>query len=430
MPVSKAINSKSSVSQNKFHGWLSLAGVMLAYGGICGTMTYAYGVFLPAMSETFHWSRSSLSGPYTLYMVIGGMLGPLAGFTIARFGARKNIIFCNVFAALGLVGMSQVSELWHVYLFFGFMGGIAIAFAEYLPVTTIINNWFVRRRSLAMGLLFTSGGAAGFLFPPLISWFISGAGWRLSWLFLAGIHLLLTVILAGALIRSTPEELGQLPDGSSQNSWIDKLTFLSSKPVYSTPVDWTLGEALRSPALWMLIALFSVILFVLTLLTTHQVAYLQDLNFSPMTAAYALGLMLGTSIIGRNVCGVLGMRFEGRYLAAVFLTLMLLGILSLMHAKGITFVYLYSVFMGIGFGGMIVLLPNMIGAYFGRANYPYISGWTMPVVTLAFAGSPVLAGFFYDTTGTYTIPFGIAAVLLFACVILALFTRPPVKTAE
>jgi len=417
----------SGQQHDKFHGWLTLVGVMLAYGGICGSVTYAYGVFLPSMSETFGWSRSSLSGPYTLFVVIGGILSPLAGFTIARFGARKNIIFCNIFAALGLLGMSRVDELWHIYLFFGFMGGLGIAFAEYLPLTTIINNWFVRRRSFAMGLLFTSGGIAGFVFPPLIGWLISCVGWRVSWILLAFVHVLLAAILAGAFIRNTPEELGQIPDGSAENIWLDRLTFLSTKQVYSTPVDWTLGEALRAPALWMLIVLFSVILFVLMLLTTHQVAYLQDLNYSPITAASALGLMLGVSIIGRIVCGILGMRFEGRYLAAIFLACMCLGVLSLMNARGIVFVYLYSILTGIGFGGIIVLLPNMIGAYFGRTHYPRISGWTIPVVTLAGAVSPVMAGFFYDATETYLMPFGISAALLFVCVFVALRLRPPVK---
>lgn len=417
--------SASGLKQTKFHGWLTLLGVMLAYGGICGNITYAYGVFLPSMGETFHWSRSSLSGPYTLFLIIGGMLGPLAGFTIARFGARRNIIFCNIFAAFGLLGMSHVSELWHVYLFFGFMAGIGIAFGEYLPVTTVINNWFIRRRSFAMGLLFVSGGAAGFIFPPLISWLISGTGWRWTWVCLAATHVLLTVILAGILIRSTPEDRGQVPDGSAESIWLDKLNFSSSAQVYSTPVDWSLGDALRTPALWMLIVIFSVILFVLTLLTTHQVAYLQDLGYSPMASASALGLMLGTSIVGRIVCGVLGMRFDGRYLAAVFLACMLLGIFSLMNSRGITFVYLYSILTGIGFGGMIVLLPNLIGGYFGRTNYPRIAGWTMPVVTLVCAGSPIMAGFFYDATGTYSMPFGIAAALLFGCIIVALFTHPP-----
>jgi MFS family permease len=95
--------------------------------------------------------------------------------------------------------MSQVGEIWQVYLFFGVMGGMGLAFGEFIPVTTIVNHWFIRKRPLAMGLVFASGGLGGFLMPPLISSFISGWGWRWAWVGLAVIHLSLAVILGGLL---------------------------------------------------------------------------------------------------------------------------------------------------------------------------------------------------------------------------------------
>lgn len=353
-------------------------------------------------------------------------MGPLAGMTVAKFGARKNIVFFNVIAALGLFGMSQVRSIWHVYLFFGLMAGLGIAFGEFIPITTVVNNWFVRRRSIAMGLLFASGGLGGFILPPLISRLISGLGWRWAWVFLAGNHLLLTAVLGGTLIRSRPEDVEQQPEKAPEVAGPTHLRQPSSHGrIYQTPKDWTVEAALRSPALWMLMVLFSIILFVTGLLTTHQVAYLQDLNYSPLISATALGLMIGMSIIGRLSCGLLGMRFEGRYLAASFLGSMGLGILALMNARGISFVYLYSILTGIGFGGMIVLMPNLIGAYFGRTHYSRIIGWTIPIVTVISAGGPILAGFLYDTTGNYFLPLALAAAFIFAGIPIALMARPP-----
>ena len=414
------------VEQQRFYGWISLIGVMAAYAGLCGNITYAYGLFLPAMSETFHWSRSALSGPYVLFFLLGGLLGPVAGMTVARFGPRKNIIGFNIVAALGLFGMSQINTIWQIYLFFGVMGGLGIAFGEFIPLTTVINNWFIRRRSMAMGLFLASGGIGGFAFPPLISKLISGLGWRWAWVILAGQHLLLPVILGGILVRNRPEDIGRHPDAISDLTDQTSLNHPAHhKPVYQTPVDWTVKEAMRTPALWMIIALFSVILFVTNMLTTHQVAYLQDLNFSSLVSATALGLMLGMSILGRLACGLLGLRFEGRHLAVFFLACMGAGIICLMHARGILFIHLYSILTGIGFGGMIVLMPNLFGAYFGRTHFPRIIGWTAPVVTLISAGSPALAGFLYDATGNYFIPFSIAVAFVVTGIILALLIRPP-----
>jgi len=424
------MSHSSATRQSHFSGWITLAGVMLAYGAICGNVTYAFGVFLPSMSESFGWSRSALSGPYTLFLIIGGMLGPLAGFTIARFGARKNIVLGNIIAALGLLGMSQIREIWHVYLFFGMMGGLGLAFSEFLSVTTVINHWFIRKRSLALGFLFASGGVGGVFLPPLISFLMSGFGWRWTWAILAGIHLLLGVVLAGLFIRNTPEEEGQFPDGHASQEQLEQSYLSSTTHVYHTREDWSVRDALSTPVLWILLVLFSVLLFTTTMLTTHQVAYLQDLKYSPMVSATALGLMLGMSILGRILSGILGMRFKGRHLAAVFMACLGLGLLSLMNARDIYFVYLYSILTGLGFGGMIVLLPHTMGAYFGRRHFSQIVGWTTPVVTLASAVSPMLAGFLYDATGSYFLPFAVTTGLIFACCFLSLAARPPRRPAH
>jgi len=403
---------------------------MLAYCGVCGDITYAYGVFLPEISDTLNWSRSALSVPYTVFIIVAGMLGPVAGIAVSRFGARKNIIFSNIIAVLGLLGMSQVREIWQVYLFFSIMAGVGIAFGEFIPTTTVVNNWFIRRRSLAMGLLFASGGLGGFALPPLISFLISGLGWRWAWVCLAGIHLLLAVVLGGILIRSRPEDIGQVPDGTSGTSRQTNVNIPNPRPVYQTTLDWKVSDALRTPALWLMMVMFSATWFATNMLTTHQVAYLQDMLFSPMMSATALGLMIGMSIIGRLICGALGMRFEGRYLAAIFLAGMALGIIALMYARGVPFIYLYSILTGIGFGGMVVLMPNLFGAYFGRTNYPRIIGWTTPIATLVSAGSPALAGLLYDITGRYFLPFAIAATFISVSIVFALLAHPPRHPSE
>ena len=90
-------------------------------------------------------------------MMMGGFLGPLAGLAIGRFGVRKIVVFFNIIVVLGLLGLSRMTEPWQLYLFFGLMGGLGMGFAEYLSVTTIINNWFVRHRSLR--LFYTSNAA-------------------------------------------------------------------------------------------------------------------------------------------------------------------------------------------------------------------------------------------------------------------------------
>ncbi len=399
---------------------------MLVYFGMCGHVFYAYGVFLPPMCEEFGWSRSTLSGPYTVFMIAEGLLGPLIGISIVRFGARKNIIIGNLIAALGLLGMSLVREVWHVYLLFGALIGGGASFGVFIATTTIVNNWFMKRRSLAMSLLISAGGIGGFILPPLISWSISSLGWRLSWVCLAGMHMVLVVVIGGILVRNRPEELGQAPDRRviKATQEVDTGSPGLSR-VYQTPVDWKVGDALRTRALWLLMLFQVAAMFTLGILTLHQVAYLQDLGFSPMTSASALGLLVGMSIAGRLLCGALGIRFEGRYLAAICLVGMIAGLIVLMNVKAVPFIFLYAILTGISYGGVLVLGPALFGAYFGRTHYAQIMGWTAPVGIVFGAGSPLLAGFIHDITGGYLPAFLIAIALLGVGLAAALLARPP-----
>jgi MFS family permease len=417
--------------QRSFYGWTALAGAMLVSFGMVGSTITSYGVFLPVMCQQLEWSRSALSGPYTAFWAVVGVLGPVAGISISRFGSRKNILFGNLAIVLGLLAMSLTSEVWQVYLFFSIMAGTGQGFGTFIAMTTVANNWFVRRRSLAMGLLTAAGGIGGLTLPPFISRLISSVGWQLAWVYLASIHAVLVLFVAGLLIRNKPEDLGQLPDGGDNEG--DKEPGAGDpalRRVYQTAVDWRVSNALRTPALWLIVTFVSAHLFSLNFITLHQVAYLQDLGFSPMTAATTVGVLAGMSVIGQLLCGTLGIRFEGRYLTAACLVSFAIGLTILMNARALPFVYLHTVLSGIGYGGLIMLQPVLIGAYYGRAHYSRIIGWTVPVTTIFSSVSPVLAGLIYDAVGSYTPSFIISIILLGVGLVCALLARPPRPPAE
>ena len=147
-----------------FYGWIALTGVALIAFAVGGVFTYSYGVFLPVMIAEFGWSRAITSVGLTIGMLAFGLPGPLTGALINRFGSRINMVLGCLLCALGLVGMSLANEVWHVYLFYG-LAGLGAGVGGFLTCTTVANNWFVRRRSLAMGIFSASAGLGGFAFP-------------------------------------------------------------------------------------------------------------------------------------------------------------------------------------------------------------------------------------------------------------------------
>ncbi len=414
------------LKQQRFYGWLALAGAMLAICSTLGNVVIAYGVFLPNMSDDLGWSRSFLSAPYTAFWIVMGLLGPLVGISVVKFGPRRNMIFGNIVIVLGALGMSRVSEIWQVYLFYSVLMGAGQSFGSFIAANSIITNWFVRRRALAISLISASGGVGGLIFSPLLGWIISIQGWRPAWMYVSGIHLLLAVVAGGLLVRNNPEDMGQTPDGRAEDPTIESE---SENPahsrVYQTPVDWKTGDALRTRAFWLTLAFASTTMFTLNFLTIHQVAYLQDLGYAPITAATVAGLLAGMSIIGQLASGALGTRYEIRHIAAVCLIGIAVGIAILMNARILPLIYLHTVITGISCGGIIVALPILFGAYFGRTHYARILGFTTPVTTIFSAGSPLLAAFIFDNYGSYIPVFIIALILLGAGFICALLDKPP-----
>jgi len=385
-------------------------------------------VFLPYIDETFPWNRAALSGPFSLFIVLMGLLGPLVGASVTRFGAKKNIIFGNLVIVLGLAGMSLIKDIWQVYLFYGVLIGGGFAFGMFLPLTTIANDWFVKRRSLAMSLLLTSGAIGGFTFPPLVTWLISSSSWQSAWLYLAIMHLVVAVGVAGMLIKNKPEDIGQAPDGEVAQ---DVQEVEPSQPapsrIHQTPLDWKAREALSTRAFWMILVFAVANEFLLNMLSAHQVSYLRHLEFSPMVAAGTLSLFVGLSIVGRLGVGVLGNRFEGRHMAAACLGMFIIGIIILMNVKTLPSIYLYvyALLSGASYGGLLVVGPAMFGAYYGQAHYAQILGWHMPLVTLLGAAGPLLAGLIYESAGSYIPAFVVALALLGAGLGCALLAQPP-----
>ncbi len=396
---------------------------MLVYFCGCGTVFYAYGVFVPSIIGEYGWSSTVVSGAFSLFFLLGGLAGPLIGASIVRFGPRVNIIIGNALAAFGLAGLYFATQPWHLYLFFGVLVGLGIGFGLFAATTAVANNWFIRRRSLAMALTVASGGLGGLAFPPLIALLISATGWHAAWLVLAAIQLVLAVVVGGVLlIRDRPEDLGQLPDGMAAGVVLDRA---APSPVYHTPVDWDAKQAMRRRTTWLLVILGAANIFALNMMTVHQVKYLVDIEIDPVVAATAFGLLPGMSILGRLGFGALAGRIEPRYLATICLAIQAVAVIILMNATSLPLVYLYSVLFGICYGGLILAHPTMIGAYYGRAHYAQILGWLLPIVTVIGAIAAPLAGAVHDATNTYTLAFVVVIAFCALGAVCAFWARPP-----
>ena len=149
-----------------FYGWFALAGVMLVIFTVGGIFNNSFGVLLPAIINEYGWSRAVTAGALSIGIMAFGLPSPLYGILVARFGPRFTLILGNLLAALGIAGVCLVREVWHLYLLY-ILVGLGGGFGGYISCTTVANNWFVKKRSLALGIFVAAAGLGGFVFPPL-----------------------------------------------------------------------------------------------------------------------------------------------------------------------------------------------------------------------------------------------------------------------
>lgn len=411
-----------AASNTKFYGWIAVCGAIIANTAFGGCVLYSLGVFLPNMCTDLSASRSSLSLSFTIFGIMMGLSGPAVGLAITRFGARKSMVLGNLVVGICLICMYFITEIWHIYILFFI--GIGCGFGAFIPNTTIASNWFRKKRTLAISLVTSAAGLGGFVFPMLISWLISSTGWRWSWVVIGFTYLILASLIPAILVRNKPEDLGQVPDGIAGNQ-SDEGTKTGALSAHITEVEWATRDAVRTRAFWMIIVFTTISSFILTIMSTHEVAYLQDIGFPAMIAASGLSIMMMISIPGKLLFGALGIKFESRYLGIAGMISWIIGVTLLINANTVPIMYISSIFNGIGYGGNAVLFPIFVSSYFGRKNYQQIIGWMQPVTLVISTTGSVVAGYIYDVTSSYLWAFLIALFLLTIGIISAVLATPP-----
>ncbi len=414
----------SSAQPRKFYGWKALAITAVMYFAMTGLLLYSFPVFLPFLCDAFGWSRASVSWANSLAMIVAGIASPLAGLLITRFGARFVIVIGSLLSILCFVFVSFHTRLWELYFAYGAFLGIGCCFCGILAMTTIANKWFVKKRSLALSILLTAGGLGGLVMVPFIMELIERFGWRHAYLVIAAIVFLLLAILPAVFVKNQPEDLGQVPDGISDPE--KEIPEVSAKSLYSTPVDFTAAEALRSPAFWLLTVFGTAHLVGMQGYMQHQVAFLMDIDISSSMAAAAYSVFVGVSAVGRLSLGFLGLKYHTRNLAIIAMLLLISGMTLLLWAKTLPMVFLCNSIIGMGMGASIVAMMNIVPLYFGRTHYPKIMGYVMPfLAVIGSFGSPA-TGWIRDITGSYILAWKLAILVLIISLVSLIFARAPI----
>jgi MFS family permease len=412
-----------------FYGWWLIFFLWVVYTIPIGFAFYSPVVLYPFMIEGMGWSRGEIMFGSTAIVLLFGLTGPLAAWMIGRFGARFTLVTGGIILAIATLLMGLIGHVYPVYLVLSLFVGLGAALASLIPVQTVIVSWFNIRRALAMGLVMGGGAIGGFLAPQIISTVVEAANgnWRIGW-FIIAMASVVGMVVAIITVRNQPSDISQHPDGLPPHE-TEAVASGSSRPTrtYRTPVDWNLRDALKSPALWLLVGGVACSFFLWQLILSQGPLHLQDRGFDPAMAAFFYSLAIGLSIVGRFAIAAVGDIIETRFLLAFGVFFILLGgiLFWFVSPVAVWTAYLYPLLAGFGFGIAYVCVPTIIGNYWGYPAFASIMGIESPIVMSFSAAAAPLAGFLYDLQGSYFTIMIISWILAAIGFVATLLCKPP-----
>ena len=308
------------------------------------------------------------------------------------------------------------------YLAFGVVAAIGVNCLGFAVHTAYVPNWFIRNRGLAFGIV-TAGTGLGNVMVGGYHGFIQSLGWRGAYVALAVIAVAVIIPITLFIIKKTPQEKGQLPDGltkapgpeaaAAREKMMDALIVDKEW----TSVDWTLGKALKTSRLWFMFLWFATFSFSLNLVFIHQPVYTRGLGFSPALAAGLFSLCGLTMMIGQLGLGFVSDRLGREMTSTIFSVGMIAGIASLWAAgPGSPFLLygwaiLFGLFLG---GGSPIGFAGLADMFFGR-NYGAINGFCLLGFGIGGFFGPWLGGKIFDVTNSYALAFAVSMVAMVLC---------------
>ena len=412
--ITRETNQSPNSKPRVFYGYIVVVAAFFIFLVSFG-LYYSFGVFLPPLLTEFGWTRAVTSGAFSLSLIISGVLSVVMGGLNDRFGPRVVVTLCGFLFSLGHFLMSQISAQWQIYLFYGVLIGIGMG-GIWVPLLSTIARWFVRRRSMMTGIAASGIGIGGLIAAPLISRLITAFDWRLSYIMVGSIALLV-MVLTSQFLKRDPISTGQLPYGGNEGG--EKTSAFETN-------SFSLKLAVQTTQFRLVFVMFFSIGFSIFSVTVHIVPHAIEMGISAVSAANILAVMSGMSIIGTYVLGGVGDRMGNRWIYIIGCIMMSAALFWLVPAKEVWMLYLFGVVNGFALGMGVGESP-LIAELFGLSSHGLILGVAHLGFTIGGAVGPVVTGHIFDITGGYQPAFLVSAVFCVFSTILVSIIRPTKK---
>ena len=414
-----------------FYGWWVLG--IISFMAALNNAFFDKGpaLFLIPVGVSLGLNRATSSLIFSLGRSEGAVNGPVVGYLVDRFGARKMMVIGTILAGIGFIIFAWAPNLWVfalAYLAFVSLGA-TMAFQD--SATSMVNMWFSRYRVRAMSIREASGNLGSTILIPLMTLVIAVYDWRLA-AFLGGLAYLVVILPLIPLLKESPESIGLLPDGADRDAVQGARAAAGqtgSSEVqrlrrYYDGAEFRVREALRTSSFWYLLTgtMFRQVSRVG--IDLHYVAILQWKDLDLSVAALIFTLRLGMNVPSKLVIGYFGDRLSKPAVLSGGMVLYTLGLVLLLSYDAVWILVISAVIIGMS-EGITPVNWGAIGDYFGRRHYATLRGIINLSYSWALLSVPFATGWWFDQHASYTAPMVVSLGAAVASVMVYALMRQP-----
>jgi MFS family permease len=393
-----------------YYGWV-IVGIAFVTMAVAVTARTAFSLLLPPLVREFGWDRGLAAGAFSFGFLVSAALSPIVGRLMDSRGPRFVIEIGVILLAAGLLLAPGIKEPWHLYASLGVLVSGGANLMTFTAQSLFLPNWFVRRRGFAISIAFSGVGVGAIVLLPWLQVIIQHDGWRAS-CWTMGLLVLLVLGPINLFVWRTPQQLGLLPDGSPRPAAATAEHRASNivDPAWVS-VEWTLRLAMRTGRFWWLVLGYFCALVAWYAVQVHQTTFLIEIGFSPLDAAWALGLVSVVAIPGQVGLGALSDRIGREWVwtaGCAGFAVCYAALLGLEHAPAHALLYVMVMSQGfLGYALTSVMGP-IAAEIFEGPHYGSIFGTLTVALIAGGAAGPWVTGILHDMTGSYRLAFLLA----------------------
>ena len=386
-----------------FYGWWIVLIGLLVNAVPAGLYFIGFAVLFLPITRDLGMSRAAASLPFSLTRAIAAVQSPFIGIIIDRFGPGRVLFFCSLFAGLGFILLSRADSYLTYFLVVMFVLSPPIMGGFDSTSITATCRWFIRKRGMALAITvlgFSIGGAA---LPPLLAISSDAFGWRTT-LLVSGLALWAIFLPLSTRMYSSPEARGLLPDGDipEDETESDASQSRPQAPGFLVQDGMTPKEAFKTPTYWILALSLAMRGMVFTAISIHVVAMMTWKGIDEGTAGLLISFMSMAWLPISLFMGWLGDRFEKKMVARAGAIIAGFGMFTLAYLDNVTPWHMILIFVMWAFSeGGLPLGWAMLADQFGRRSFGVLRGGMMATFGVLGLGTPLYAGWVYDSTQSY-----------------------------